>query len=579
MKTKDIQAQAIAFLANRTKAADRADQKVLEARGRDKGAELLEWVEGALLTMNPWELFEKYTHRLTTGDMCGEAMVRVLEDTASTALRRNQVIPELRQMADKIADMALVSINQYKAVADFNRKARKADKKKLPVELRPAEIYRRFAQPLRWLRERGHVHAAFALQTIMRQQTRPFVELDNPDWIDPYTKKLDPDAPKPGELKVRITEPVLDTEIAKAMVEDLGWDEDTVRTFLTAQEGFNSEDGLEDIMAAVNEDALGRLDDRIPQWMQIQEDCHPTKEIGIVRAEAQPWTKACRKLIDELVKEANAQVDMADPYWKSKFFKFVREGFRTSAEAKDFLDFLSSKSEEGAAPADLGVLFLSLQHGYGFEENDAYEVKLRDVPNFNTLGDWLAFWGDELMEAMHDAPMRWREMPVSEIDAFVEETTAGILEANDHPTSDIFRTRAFMEGYLQCMMNSNIITKQEGDQRRNYAVEAGWESYRQWKNKEGAAAYHKAKAEGKTQKEAMAEFWKHVRAHDKRVATGTVVQPRSNGLLLNTGRVIDWKIAMLKLQNNELYFPGDTRERIKKALIERGVGLDFANAL
>lgn len=546
--------------------------------------DMLAFVKQQLITENPWQVLDGHLKRIANGLNGDRAFVMLLEDAAITASRspelKKHLLPELRHMAEIITQAAKIAIDIYNEVTRHNAKARAKDKKPLPPEFRPAEIYRRFVRPLRWMIKQDYKPAEAVLRDILLVQSLPFDELDSPAWIDQYTLQVDPNSDRPGDLKVRITEPIIKTDLGERIQVDLGWDDETVKQFLIAQEGFDSEDDLEGILNAVDEDRLTRPDDRTPSWMEMQEDCHPSRGLPSIRAEAHPWIAGCRALIDQLVKEANELADMEDKYWRVKFFQHIKEGFRSSAEAKDFLDFLNGKAEEGVSPADLGVLFLSLQHGYGFDEHDAISVRLHYVPNFRNLGEWLDFWGDELLEAMHDAPSHSKEPTREELDLFAEETLQQIIQKQgSHPTSDIYRTAPFMEGYIRAMMNANRVTVYTDGVRHNLAVEAGWEAWRQWKSPEGNKAYHLAKNRGAAQKEAMAAFWQVSNAEQKRIANGTIVSVKTTGIQLSNGRFVDWNIALLKLKNNELNLNQESRSRLKEALTQKGVGGAFALAL
>jgi len=52
-----------------------------------------------------------------------------------------------------------------------------------------------------------------------------------------------------------------------------------------------------------------------------------------------------------------------------------------------------------------------------------------------------------------------------------------------------------------------------------------------------------------------------------------------SGLVLQSGRRVNWRVALMKLQANELDWGGDTRERLKAALLKMGVGMEFVQAL
>lgn len=582
LTTAPLIAQALHFYQNMRKACDRADEHTLEAREPEQ--DMLAFVRDQLITGNPWEILDSHMKKISNGLNGDRALVMLLEDAAATASRspelKAQLLPELRHMAEVITQAAKVAIDTYNMVTRDNAKARVKDKKPLLPGFRPADIYRRFARPLRWLVKQDYVSAEAVLRDILLVQSLPFEELDAPAWIDQYTLEVDPNSDKPGDLKVRFTEPVMKTDLAERIQMDLGWDEETVKQFLVAQEGFDSEDDLEGLLNAVDEDKLTRPDDRVPNWMEMQEDCHPTKDLPSIRAEAQPWIAACRALIDQLVKEANGMADMEDKYWRVQAFKHVKDGFRSSAEARDFLGFLNEKAEEGVSPADLGPLFLSLQHGYGFDEHDAVAVRLHYVPNFRNLDEWLDFWGDELLEAMHDAPSHSKEPTREELDQFAEETLQQIIQHQaSAQTSSIFRTAPFMEGYIRAMMNANRVTAYTDGVRHNLAIEAGWDAWRQWKSAEGNKAYHLAKNRGAAQKEAMTAFWQVVNQEHKRAQNGTIVGVKTTGLQLSNGRFVDWNVALLKLKNNELNLNPESRARLKDALTSKGVGGVFALAL
>ena len=151
------------------------------------------------------------------------------------AVLQNMAETRLIQNASKELEAA------QQAYADHNTKATK-----------PAELYRKYAQALRAVKENGRkddtrLLAGETLNALFLAQSLPAGELETPDWIDPYTgepdERFDPD----WELddittlmqRVELVSPMQEELYSRALElkEELGWSQAEVDAFMRAQSG------------------------------------------------------------------------------------------------------------------------------------------------------------------------------------------------------------------------------------------------------------------------------------------------------------------------------------------------------
>lgn len=506
----------------------------------------------------------------------GQAITLLLESCYKHLVQH----PELQAPLDEIAKATLKTARTALAKS-VQLMATEKDPTKLKGN-RPADIYRAFAQPLRFLRQQEYLAAGTLLRDIMELQTLPYAELDNPDWIDGYTGEPDPEydeewgCPIPNQI-VDLPTPE-DDRLAV-----LGYSEADIRAFHKAQEGYNVvQDDDQDPFF----DSLP--DDRTPLWLEMQSDLAPTDHLERLQEDMQPYVTRCQDTIRELRAYYEQTTPKKKGYW-TKVMEGVRASFTESAEAKDFLEALQEQAEQGAAEQDLAVIFLGLQHGYGFDEYDAAQIKLENhhrifskghaISEGGTLYAWLQEFGDELLETLHDGSTRLTLTDSKKIDAFSRETLAKLIAKEIYNPQDVTTHPAFLEGYYRAAFDAKDLRVVKSDGVHNVAVEAGWENFRQVVSGAGNRAFHRARNDGMSLKDAMREFWKIKNLEDKRKAEAGIKKVTPSGLVLSNARKVDWKIAALKFKNHELDLTPEDTERLRDLLGAKGWGAEFFQQL
>jgi len=134
-------------------------------------------------------------------------------------------------------------------------------------------------------------------------------------------------------------------------------------------------------------------------------------------------------------------------------------------------------------------------------------------------------------------------------------------------------TREFTTAFFNAMANARNITYKVGDQVHNRAIETGYDAVREALSPVGNKAFREALLDGKTMKQAMAEFWSWANN------TTRVVGIRKEGLTLASGRQISWYVAKLKFSQHEIRMSQSEIDRLKQKLIELGYGQELVGAL
>ena len=109
-----------------------------------------------------------------------------------------------------------------------------------------------------------------------------------------------------------------------------------------------------------------------------------------------------------------------------------------------------------------------------------------------------------------------------------------------------------------------------GSSNQSEILSAGWESWRQDKCPEGNDAFHKAKSNGFSDKEAMKAFWEHANKGKPVALAIAGILSNGHGLRLSGGREINWHIASLKLGNAELDLTPERACDLINALVAKG---------
>jgi hypothetical protein len=98
---------------------------------------------------------------------------------------------------------------------------------------RPADVYRKFGQAVCYITRTGNIPRAGKLwKRYLLAQSLPISELDSPDFLDQYTGEV-----LPFEKMVRYNRT---STIRCDVADELGWSDDDLKAFQSAQEGFNA---------------------------------------------------------------------------------------------------------------------------------------------------------------------------------------------------------------------------------------------------------------------------------------------------------------------------------------------------
>ena len=289
-------------------------------------------------------------------------------------------------------------------------------------------------------------------------------------------------------------------------------------------------------------------------------------------------------------------------FLRPSIFENAHNLIRNSVEAQNILDWLQRKANDLESPVDLTLIFSGLQHALGFEEEDAAEVKL--VGQYPTLFDFIEENFDEMEELVSNMALgrkgqntstekqadhalarrpvdkrmvKWGDVPANQdnLDKFAKDTIHAIAELSGAEGPEVTHNPAYIEGYLNAMVNAQNVTTNDENGYHNAATEAGWSAWREWKSPDGNMAYQAARKAGKDQKEAMKAFWSMVNRPK-------VIGIRKDGLTIQSGdkkRQIDWHIAILKVKGNELDLSQEERSRLKAKLLELKIGTQLAGCL
>jgi hypothetical protein len=592
------------------------DQVEADARGEPEEEKLsassnaLQWVKEAVLLCNPWTILENSLSEMTKSASCAQAIIFLFEDAEITRKAHEGSFAE--QMKQNIRSMAIRVCEACDAAQSRVENASGS---------RMADVYRTYAPVLRWIARQGfYPRAALDLRELASEQSLPFSELDNPDWVNAYT----------GEVDLKITERVQITIPEKEQ-------DQLEQASLTSSEGFDSEDDLDNMY---NDDLMtiaGEWDVREPTWMEIQEDLKPSENITELKLD--PVFKTARKImrdkfqeyldkglckvaareIQEVSLTFHEPIKMTDPYTGE-----VKNG-RTPAEM--VISRLNELAETQAIP-DIAYIFLSFQNGYLLREEEADQIKIQG--SLPTLGAWLEIFGDEILDNLNEGSMFNPEAKYANIDfmnesehyqatyfakATIDNIVAGVqadvdaIKAKDPKTqvrkSEAFTSPTFKRAFDQQVIDeivarvaaenqaikasngrinayqspefvraflnnmgtsSSTVFKDTDGKFRSIPNKAGWEA---WLSKFSPVAFEKylaARKDGKSFDEAKGAFWAATKTSKK---LDTVASVKPSGLILGSGREISWGIAIMKVKANEIDFQ-DKRLRLKDLLVAKG---------
>ena len=424
-------------------------------------------------------------------------------------------------------------------------------------QVKPVEIYRRYAKSLREIGDRGvnedtRMIAGDMLTELFLAQSLPAGELETPDYIDSYTGEPVEDDEFDFQIgsiadimaKFETVSPVQEETYRRAMQlkQELGWDQDTVNQFVAAQSSFDAREMAE-------------------EWQEDRGYAPPTGEQGLtvdrsafvvaspLMANFSRWrTETFEDMKRRGVKSRN---------WKATFL--ARKA--SSDEVIDLINGIAEVANSYDITTATAVA-MRVMGEYGLTEEDFSNIG-GFTPNgvFYELNDYIEEWGDDVLEIMQDGMPA--SIPTSDIDMVDEATQKQLAALLPEKHHNPMQTRSFILAYIEAIGTGAQLGAAE-----NHAI-AVW---REAMSPAGAKAYNEAWERTHVKSTAWRAFWKHCGPDVPRPQEHVkAIQGNFRGLVLSSGRKIDWRIAEIKLKNDELELTPEQKTKLKALLIEKGM--------
>ena len=517
-----------------------------------------QWAKQAVIARNPWEAFDFAFEAMRKSASCSDGLVVLFADAQAThshatGLMSSNIRSNMVNMAKRVVEAVQRDMDTEQ---DTNGK-------------RPADTYRRWAKVLRFIVKHELVTSASrVLREMSLAQSLPMAELDAPEWIDMYTMEVDMQISDRVQIKTADVEETIETQAAHY------------------SEGFDSEDGLEE--ATYHTSAMAEAsewDIKVPMWMEMQEDLRPSDETRSISKDSEliRFRSAMKRTVQEMRQNGVKNVEDAVRDAMHAPIMIVDDhtgelvaGSQSQADlAIKALNRLAKTHE----PKDIATIYIGLEHDFGFYETDA--VKVRVQGSLNNLERWLEVFGDELMESFtHDSIGSQEYDEHAEVVRFAEDTILKIVDQAKadiagNPRPNVFQHPVFIDGFLRAMSEGSATTFKDTDGKwRSAGHKAGWEAWMKNFNASAFQAYLKARLEGKDFEASKSAFWTATKQSKKVDTVVSVIQDKTtkvpSGLVLGSGRRIDWKIFAMKLKGNELTLTDE--QRTKLATMLNGIG-------
>ena len=294
---------------------------------------------------------------------------------------------------------------------------------------RPADIYRAFGPALKYATSTlGSFAARAMLRRLSLETTMPFSELENPDWIDPYTgqgeksysqvrvRKLE-DVSCAGNIPTTLADMLENMEQNdraefELMLTRCGWTlDDYWLQFQEAQRGgFNP-------IADEGEEHVEVEFDVIEKDFEYKEDYTTTTALEGLRSMYAKELKGMRDVLRELghglviLRRQPERVAWAE--------KWLRPQVRHSEPFRRMFKFVKSIAHL-YEPQDLLALLLPFQNEIGYSLADLAEIKIPG--QYHNLDEWYRTFEEQFLSQFTDQAGRMEPEPIGdELDGYVEE--------------------------------------------------------------------------------------------------------------------------------------------------------------
>ena len=513
------------------------------------------------------------------------------------------------------AELALIN-----AAAEELKAANEARKQGDTKAIKPADLYRKYHPALEAIINRGtlnpdqvyHKHVA-ALPVSEREVVKPPVskepiwtplalqakdvdtnlfldqslsagDLANPDYRDPYTGEQEIQANDASDFFDKLIQHAKGTNPIKALLEmirwdtdhkntdtpvvslmsgwekeirqaaekaakDLNWDEAEKQAFIQAQMGGFDQDS--DDIVLPDDDSRGYT----PPTLE-EKELVLNKELWWSARDAVRQFNYARSII---FREMNDKGIKARD-WHSVF---RAEILKTSAFA-DLIDMIEKVADEdvvtGAAvymslAGDFGLMEEDVQGIFGLQVNSAAHAKV-------SMLEFARAWEDSLLELTQDALSPTSETCPHDYKDVIDtpEFRATMPKYDSNP----LRTASWNIGFAKAAMSGADWIKAEA---------AGWKQWREEMDPKAAKLYDETFEHTGKRNVAMAAFWRACNPRVPRpVEKIKAIAKSKMGLILESGREINWNIVALKLRKGELDVSGDMKQRLLARLQEHNCG-------
>jgi hypothetical protein len=545
---------------------------------------------------NPWEVMESRYEQIIAAPDSAKCLLHLLKDAENVRRSvgdRSDIAKELNLMVGRICMTAENRLNRYRdyeaatyAWETARKRARKLrasfdqPRPKLTEGCWPADIYRAFGPAIHFGMQVGNPQAAKTYKSLVLESTLPVDELENPDWVDPYTGESEK---REKPIAIRATFADWEEEAAFIQDEQLNWTQEDFVAFQNAQRGgFNADADAAPVLFDET--------DTIEKEFQFTGDWSTTEEAAELRSLLRQEIAALRKKIEATF----ATYQVAAALTEGDLSDAIRETHTTvisSAEAKRLMRMLKAQASS-RTPQDVAAVALEFQSEFCWSVEDLNQIRVNNMG----LGDWIEMVGEDFLDQFQDASPNWEEISQEEIDLYsddtvfvqafayapqkIREATMAISDTNKalaYFWNAVSNWRSRTPGdhplFIAGTMNAAIA----GTTTHDGQIAAGWEAFRSGTCPEGNKAYHTARANGVPHSQAMRAFWQlYNQKFPKQVK---ILKPFTDGLLLEGGRKVNWHVAALKLAADELAIDKDDARRLHDALVARSVGSEFTSAL
>lgn len=444
-------------------------------------------------------------------------------------------------------------------------------------------LYRAFHSPLRAIMQDQDEHSDLAksfLRTLSLEQTLPFGEIET-DFVDDagdFIKIMNfHDMLTEEEMDREINEiaPTVQIDFVPQSIANAYKDEDMRKQALKAS--------AERMIPMVYSSEL-YLEDRGYQPPGFDADFAPNDELRAMTIEISATADDLRARID-----LEIEVDLgAHGKEETKYrVPFIRAKVQESLEAENYLADLQSLVDKKSHLPNIAMMFINMQHAYCFDLKQAKQVK---VPQHVDLAFFIEEYWDELES--YDGISTDYTLSETQLAKIADRMLDDLLSVipdyipNKGPESSLIRSRSYCEGY--------ILAVQAGASPKD-AHNAGYDNWRNWYCEEANVSYHItftknawpkpqdelydtdedyradvevwAKDMGQALRKAMAAFWTECRKRglstpERPAKKIRSIAPRGTGLILQSGRVITWRTAVMIAEAEGFDLTNDRQEKL-----------------